>query len=128
MNTIGFEQDFMFTAVPFLFTLFFCVFFAIIIFRIIKGMAGLHKNYQSPELAVVAKVVAKRMDVRRHINGTNDSMIDHSSSTWYYVTFEVESGDRMEFLVPDDQYGLLVEGDQGKLVFQGTKFKSFIRE
>ncbi len=46
----------------------------------------------------------------------------------YYATFQVESGDRMEFQVQDTDYGLLVEGDRGKLTFQGTRFLGFERE
>ena len=47
------------------------------------------------------------------------------SSTWYYATFQVESGDRMELSIPDRDYGYLVEGDRGSLAFQGTRFLSF---
>ena len=51
----------------------------------------------------------------------------HHTYNNYYATFEFESGDRMEFSVPSDIYGLSVEGDRGKLCFQGTKFISFER-
>ena len=50
-----------------------------------------------------------------------------SSHTTYYVTFEVESGDRIELVVPSSEYGFMVEGDQGKLTFQGTRYISFDR-
>ena len=50
-----------------------------------------------------------------------------SSHTTYYVTFEVESGDRIELVVPRSEYGFMVEGDQGKLTFQGTRYLSFDR-
>ena len=49
-------------------------------------------------------------------------------STWYYATFQVESGDRMEFSVTGIEYGMLAEGDTGKLSFQGTRYLSFERE
>jgi hypothetical protein len=39
----------------------------------------------------------------------------------------VESGDRMEFVVPSREYGMLVEGDMGRLTFQGSRYKSFQR-
>ena len=48
-------------------------------------------------------------------------------STSYYVTFQVESGDRMEFAVTGAEYGLLIEGDQGALTFQGTRYLGFQR-
>jgi hypothetical protein len=50
-----------------------------------------------------------------------------SSSTKYYVTFEFESGDRLELHVASNEYGYLVEGDMGKLTFQGTRYKNFER-
>ena len=34
----------------------------------------------------------------------------------------------MEFHVSGQQYGMLVEGDQGKLSFQGTRFLNFERQ
>ena len=51
-----------------------------------------------------------------------------TSSTWYYATFEVESGDRMELALSGSEYGMLAEGDTGKLTFQGTRYLSFERE
>lgn len=47
--------------------------------------------------------------------------------TSYYVTFQVESGDRMEFAVSGMEYGLLAEGDTGDLTFQGTRYLNFQR-
>ena len=47
--------------------------------------------------------------------------------TTYYVTFQVESGDRMELTVSGSDYGMLVEGDIGKLSFQGTSYLGFER-
>lgn len=48
-----------------------------------------------------------------------------TSSTSYYVTFQVESGDRIEFCVKGSEYGMLVEGDRGRLTFQGTRYLGF---
>jgi hypothetical protein len=47
--------------------------------------------------------------------------------TLYYVTFQVESGDRMEFRLSGREYGMIVEGDRGRLTFQGTRYLSFER-
>ena len=74
-------------------------------------------------------MVTKRMDVRhRNHNSGVDNMHHHTSSTTYYATFQVESGDRMELAVRDREYGLLVENDIGKLTFQGTRYLGFERE
>ncbi|WAH39179.1 DUF2500 domain-containing protein [Alicyclobacillus dauci] len=77
-------------------------------------------------LTVPAKLVAKRTAVHRHAQNVN-GVPQQSSSTSYYVTFEFESRDRMEFKVHGNDYGLLAEGDSGKLTFQGTQFKGFDR-
>ena len=119
----------MFSIVPFLVMTGFVLVFAIIIVRAIRGAKEWNKNNRSPILIVDAKVVAKRTDVSRHTHhhAANTAMQHTTSSTAYYATFEVESGDRMELRVPDREYGMLVEGDMGRLTFQGTRYKGFER-
>ena len=53
---------------------------------------------------------------------------DSSASTTYYVTFEFESGDRSEFRVSGQEYGMLADEDLGILTFQGTRYLSFERK
>lgn len=106
----------------------FCIVIGTIIFRAIKGISQWNKNNASPILDVKASVVSKRADVSNNSANTGDNNIIHSSATRYYVTFEVNSGDRIEFLVSGTEYGMLVEGDHGTLTFQGTRYKSFLRE
>lgn len=89
---------------------------AIVLFLFKQG-AG---NRKSPRVCISAKVLGKRTRYTHH----SDDM--HMAR--YYVTFEADSGERMEFLVPSSEYGLLFEGDQGDLTFQGTRFISFIRK
>ena len=92
----------------------------------IKGIAQWSKNNNSPRLTVPATIVAKRTNVSRHHSGAG-SHHHHHTSTSYYVTFQVESGDRMELHMTGQEYGLLVEGDRGKLTFQGTRYLGFER-
>ena len=49
---------------------------------------------------------------------------DSWNSIW---TFQLESGDRMEFQVSGIEYGMLAEGDTGELTFQGTRYLAFER-
>ena len=91
-----------------------------IIVTLIRGVGEWNKNNQSPKLTVPVTVVAKRSDVHREIETMH-------TFTSYYVTFQVESGDRMEFEISDMEYGMLAEGDQGMLTFQGTRYLSFQR-
>ena len=92
-----------------------------------------NKNNRSPRLTVDARVVAKRIHVGRHHHANADGAIgahgySSTSSTFYLATFEVDSGDRMEFTVSGGEYGLLAEGDCGRLSFQGTRYLGFERE
>lgn len=103
---------------------FFVVFFVIIV-SAMRSVIQWSKNNASPVLTVDAKVVTKRENVDHHHSG-NNNMAMHTSST-YYATFEVESGDRIELQVSGSEYGMLVEGDSGKLTFQGTRYKGFTR-
>lgn len=91
----------------------------------VKGISQWNKNNHSPRLTVPATVVAKRTEVSHHHSGGEHHHT--STSTWYYVTFRVESGDRMEFPVAGHEYGMLIEGDNGNLTFQGTRYLGFDR-
>ncbi|MDR7871452.1 MAG: DUF2500 domain-containing protein [Tissierellaceae bacterium] len=117
----------MFSLFQFIFPLFFLLVFGIIIVNIFRGIGEWNSNNKQPILNVDAKVVSKRTNVTRHHHHHNNHP-HHSSSTTYYVTFEVQSGDRMELRVPGKEYGLLVEGDVGNLIFQGTRYHGFDRE
>ena len=102
--------------------IFFCV-LGTMVYIFVKNISTWNKNNHSPRLTVPATVVAKRTEVSRH--HTDDTMA-HTFTT-YYVTFQVESGDRMELTVSGSDYGMLVEGDIGKLSFQGTRYLGFER-
>ena len=93
----------------------------------VKGISQWNKNNHSPRLTVPATIVAKRTNVSRHRHGSANGHHHHTTSTTYYVTFQVESGDRMELHVAGHEYGLLVEGDKGNLTFQGTRYLGFER-
>ena len=116
-----------------LFPVMFILAFGIIIYTMIGNVKTWNQNNHSPRLTVPAKVVAKRMNVshHRHANAgdaTGAHGFTTTTDTVYYVTFEVESGDRMELHVRGSEYGMLVEGDVGKLSFQGTRYLGFERE
>ena len=120
---VGF--DFMFTAV-------FVLIVAGFVITIGNGISTWNKNNQSPRLTVTAMVVSKRTDVSHHSHAnagdiTGAHGYTTTSFTSYYVTFQVESGDRMEFSVTSVEYGMLAEGDMGRLSFQGTRYLAFER-
>ena len=103
------------------------------VIQIVKGVGTWNRNNQSPRLTVSARIVSKRTQVTQHTHpNAGDATGAHgfhtTTSTSYYVTFEVESGDRMEFRVSGSEYGACIEGDTGKLSFQGTRYLGFERE
>lgn len=106
------------TGFPIFFGIIFILVIGTFIFIIFSGISQWRHNNRQPKLTVVAKVVTKRSENRRHSD---------SSSTSYYVTFEVESGDRIELPLNGNQFGMLVEGDIGNLTFQGTRYLGFSR-
>ena len=98
--------------------LMFLVVLGIIVSNLIRSGKQWKKDESSPRLTVPVTVVAKRDDHRRRKN---------ASRTYYYATFQFESGDRLELELEGHEYGLMVEGDRGKLTFQGSRFLRFER-
>lgn len=125
---MGFSYGFGFDMFSIMFTIVFVLVIGIFIVTMIKGISQWNKNNNSPRLTVPATVVAKRTNVSGHHHGGADHHHHTTTSTTYYVTFQVESGDRMELHVAGHEYGLLIEGDKGKLSFQGTRYLGFERQ
>lgn len=107
----------------------------IIIFGFVIGMfvvtflriaTETRQNNASPRLEVEALITGKRTNSTHHSDPNNLAM-SHTDTT-YFVTFQVASGDRMEFHVRGQEYGMMAEGDRGILRFQGTRFLEFERK
>ena len=81
-----------------------------IVIMLIRGLGQWNIGNGAARLTVPAVIVAKRP------NGLN-----------YYVTFQLDGGERMELAVDGRTYGLLAEGDAGQLTFQGTRYLGFVR-
>ena len=114
-------DDFMFTAGPIFIFVIFAIVIGAIIFAVVKSIGQWSSNNNSPRLTIPAQVVTKRTNTW---GGSGDS----SANTDYYVTFQVESGDRMELMMTGKEYGMLAEGDLGILSFQGTRYIGFERK
>lgn len=129
---MGFGFDLMFSVFPLMFCLVFTLIITMFIVIAVRGISQWNKNNNSPRLTVDAVVVAKRTDIshHRHANAgdvTGAHGYHTGTSTRYYVTFQVDSGDRMELNMTGNEFGLLLEGDRGKLTFQGTRYLGFER-
>lgn len=115
--------DIMFVIVPVFVTVIFVIVIGTFIVTAVRGVGEWSKNNASPRLTVDASVVTKRQHNTSH--RTQHGHRHHHS--YYYVTFQVDSGDRMELSVTGQEFGLIAEGDTGKLTFQGTRFLGFER-
>lgn len=93
--------------------------FGLFMFLGIIGIALFYiiRNRRKPKLKVSATVVAKRTSSHRK-----------ATDRHYFVTFQVESGDRIEFWVDSFQYSELIQDDCGVLTFQGTRFIGFEKD
>ena len=119
-----------FTIFQIMFTLVFVLVIGVFIVMAVKGISQWNKNNHSPRLTVPATIVAKRTNVssHHHHNHGGTGMHHTTHSTTYYVTFQVESGDRMELHMEGNEFGLLIKGDRGMLTFQGTRYLGFERK
>lgn len=122
---MGSGSDWMFDFFGSVMPVFFIVVIGIILLSAGKGILQWSQNNRQPLLSVDSKIVSKRTEVK-HTQQTDDAMSSRTRTT-YYLTFEVESGDRMEFAVNGEEFGMCAEGDEGLLRFQGTRYYGFVR-
>ena len=87
---------------------------------IVKTVSEKVKNSRSPATSVGVKVVGRREQVSGGVNT--------SHFTSYFATFEDGSGSRVELRLSGSQYGMIAEGDFGRLTYRGTEFISFERD
>lgn len=127
MRTFNGGFDLIFQIFPVIFSLLFLLIVAVFVVALVKGISQWNSNNHSPVLTVDSIVVAKRTEVS-HRHRRQGEMDTYSNVTSYYATFQVESGDRIELRMSGSEYGLLAEGDAGKLKFQGTRYLGFQRE
>ncbi len=123
-DTSFFMFNIMGNVIPVIVICMFAFVFISIVVTAIRSAKQNSINNASPVLNVTATVIAKRTEIRS-FRGNN---MHHSRTrTNYFATFQVESGDRMEFSITGEQWGLLLESDIGVLTFQGTRFLEFNR-
>ncbi|WP_353894474.1 DUF2500 domain-containing protein [Proteinivorax hydrogeniformans] len=120
-----FHGGFLFQVLPTLVTIIFAIVIITIVVRLVKGGRQWIADNNSPVLNEKVKVVTKRTNVSRYGGGTHSRR--GRNVTTYFVTFEFEGGERKEFKVKDEEYGKLVEGDEGYLTFQGSRYQGFDR-
>ena len=102
----------------------FVIVIGIIIVRSAQGVAEWSHNNRQPVLSVPARVVSKRTATSGHMSSNSGGHV----STSYFATFELGSGERLEFPLYGKGFGLLAEGDEGTLTYQGTRYHGFQRD
>lgn len=112
-------MDFLF---PIMFFSVFIMFMIVFVGSIVKSLRQKRQNDQSPILTVDVIIIDKYTDVHSHRHDNH-----RHYNTTFYVTFEVESGDRLVLEVNEQDYGYLIVNDKGKLTFQGTRYLGFER-
>ena len=98
---------------------FFMALSALVVY-LFQNFSQWQRNRMAPRLSVGADVVSKR----------SDTCIPRGdqppASGEYFVTFEMEGGDRMELRLPGQDFRRIAEGDFGKLTFQGSRYIAFV--
>lgn len=123
---MGMDSFWMFDFVGTVIPIFIIVIIGIILLSVGKGVRQWNRNNKQPILTVGSRIVSKRNEISHH-QRQNDQMSSYTRTS-YYITFEVESGDRIEFIVEGEEYGMCAEGDTGRLTFQGTRYMGFQRK
>ncbi|MDR4938694.1 DUF2500 domain-containing protein [Rossellomorea marisflavi] len=117
---MGETGDVMFSVVPVIVGLGFIAVIGFVLFQSFKGVSEWNSNNQSPQQSSRAKLVSKRALVQ---GGAGEAR----AHTSYFMTFQFENGERTEMRVKGKEYGMLAEGDEGLLTFQGTRYLGFER-
>ena len=94
--------------------LFLFTFIGVIVFMIVKGA----RHAATPITTAYGTIIAKRTQV---VGSEN------SAGTLYYATIETQDGNRKEYQINGNLYGLVKEGDKGTLVLKGKRLLNIDR-
>jgi len=97
-----------------------CLMVAAIIYSLVKAAKDKAYNDSQPRNQVAARIVSRR----EQLSGGGETRI----RTTHFCTFELANNIRLELKVPEESFGLMVEGDNGTLDYQGNRFFTFSRQ
>ncbi len=101
------------------------VFIIIVIRRVIKQNPKSYAN----DNTISATVFSKRTRKKRDPNTLPyDKEYQYAKTTFYYITFETETCQRIELSVDSETFKRLTEGDIGLLTYQGSQYIDFIQQ
>lgn len=99
-----------------------------ILSRVVKAWRGYQYNSMQPQQTAPARVVDKRTAFRASTTAHHHGAGGTHGRTYYFVTFEFQNGDRKEFSVTANGYGLLTAADSGDITYQGNWLLQFARQ
>lgn len=99
---------------------------AVFVYAVVNYLRSRESHVRSSHARLVEKRVEKHL-VDEGPEGDPRGHREHDAPR-YYGTFEMEHGERREFLLHASEYGALAEGDRGVLRYQGEWFKDFARD
>lgn len=87
------------------------------------------KNRHSPLIVTQATILDKRIE-EHYIRSKRSAGIGYRTRKVmiYYITFNLEGGEHIEFRINELVHSELKKGDCGKLTFRGSKYIGFVRE
>ncbi|WP_226000184.1 DUF2500 domain-containing protein [Paenibacillus sp. BJ-4] len=106
------------------FNMIFFTVFGIIALLMIIGIGKTIGAGLSNQAAELIQRPCKVVDKRTRVRGGSG---DFSASTYNYITFEFDGGERKELEVKDRDFGMIVIGDRGEHHYKGTRFVEFVR-
>ncbi|EHS58646.1 DUF2500 domain-containing protein [Paenibacillus sp. Aloe-11] len=106
------------------FNMIFFTVFGIMALLMIIGIGKTIGAGLSNQAAELVQRSCKVVDKRTRVRGGSG---DFSASTYYYITFEFDGGERKELEVKDTDFGMIVVGDRGELHYKGTRVVGFVR-
>lgn len=118
------QVDPMFTIIPLIVGAGFLLVFGAIAWAMISAISQWMSDNAAPVETFEARIIAKRDKITRGTSTPNTSGATFHS---YFATFEYSNGQRKEFGIKESDFGVLMEGDNGTLTFQGSRFNSFQR-
>ncbi len=121
-----------FTSAPWFVILVFSLLSITVLVNLIKGFRQWSYNNNQQIQTLVVEVVSKKADVTSVTRISEHKETDNPLSRYaqlvkYYVTFQMENGERKELRVNRKEYNRLAEKDVGKLTYQGTRYLGFVK-
>lgn len=96
------------------------------LYRVVQSTVIGLKNSASPAKSYPARVVGKRTETTGRAGYTGVTYSGYVE-TYYFVTFEFKNGAQREYEVSGEEYGLVLEGDQGFVTAKGSRYEHFER-